>query len=218
MTLKRTFDLLGAGLGLLILSPVFLLIAILVKCTSRGPVFFRHERMGRGFRPFGVLKFRTMVQDAPKLGGPITVGNDPRVTRFGRLLRATKLDELPQLLNVLRGEMSLVGPRPEVRQYVEMFRPDYEVILQARPGITDLASIEYRDEETILAQAADPAREYVERVLPEKIRLAKEYVQRQSLPLDIHIIVGTVARLTFDRLKPPAKPPLSTSGGDSTRF
>lgn len=198
--MKRFFDIVMSAIGLILLSPFLALVAIVVKMTSSGPVFFRQERMGRGGRPFCILKFRTMVQDAPKLGGQITVGDDPRITRIGRLLRKTKLDELPQLLNVLKGDMSLVGPRPEVRKYVEMFRQDYEEILRARPGITDLASIRYRDESTVLATAADPEEEYVRRVLPEKIQLAHEYVERQSLWLDVTIILGTLFRLATDHL------------------
>jgi lipopolysaccharide/colanic/teichoic acid biosynthesis glycosyltransferase len=197
--IKRLFDAVVAAVGLLLLSPLFALIALLVKSTSTGPVFFRHERMGRGFRPFGVLKFRTMVQDAPQLGGPITFGEDPRITGIGRFLRKTKLDEIPQLLNVLRGDMSLVGPRPEVRRYVEMFRDDYSTILQVRPGITDLASLKYHDEQRVLGAAADPEQEYVDVVLPEKIRLAKQYVVGQSLRLDLRIILGTVCTLCCDR-------------------
>jgi len=193
--LKRILDVAVAGLGLLFLSPLFAVIAVLVKCGSPGPVFFRHNRIGRGFRPFGVLKFRTMVQDAPSQGGPITFGNDPRITPVGTWLRKTKLDELPQLINVFRGDMSLVGPRPEVRHYVEMFRDDYEEILRVRPGITALASIKYRDEATVLAGAADPEEEYVRRVLPEKIRLAKEYVRRSSVPFDAILILLTLLAL-----------------------
>ena len=150
-----------------------------------------------------VLKFRSMVQDAARKGGLITFGEDPRITRFGRLLRKTKLDELPQLFNVLRGDMSLVGPRPEVRKYVEMFADDYAEILRVRPGITDLASIKYRDEASILGQAADPEKEYVRRVLPEKIRLAHEYLRRQSLRLDLAIIAGTLLSLVYDRVPHP---------------
>lgn len=190
--MKRLLDIVIAGFGLLLLSPLLAILALLVKCSSPGAVFFRQERVGKGFRPFGLLKFRTMVQDAPSLGGPITVGDDPRITKIGKVLRATKLDELPQLLNVLTGDMSLVGPRPEVGRYVEMFRDDYNVILQVRPGITDLASIKYRNEAAVLGNAADPETEYARRVLPEKIRLAKEYVRRQSLLLDLTIIVRTL--------------------------
>jgi lipopolysaccharide/colanic/teichoic acid biosynthesis glycosyltransferase len=204
MMVKRLLDVVAAAFGLLLLSPILAVIAIVVKSSSSGPVFFRHERMGKGFRPFGVLKFRTMVRDAPKLGGPITCGDDPRITSIGRLLRKTKLDELPQLFNVLVGNMSLVGPRPEVRRYVEMFREDYEVILQVRPGITDLASIKYRDEATILGKAAEPEEEYVRVVLPEKIRLAKEYVARRSLRLDLAILFGTLTCLACNRESRPS--------------
>jgi len=131
---KRTFDVTVALLGLLLLSPVLIVAALLIKLDSRGPVFFRQERIGRGFRPFLIYKFRTMVQDAPRKGGPITFGEDSRITRVGRFLRKTKIDEIPQLINVLKGEMSFVGPRPEVRKYVELFRRDYEEILKIRPG------------------------------------------------------------------------------------
>jgi lipopolysaccharide/colanic/teichoic acid biosynthesis glycosyltransferase len=151
--------------------------------------------MGLRFAPFRIYKFRTMVQDAPAKGPSITVGQDSRITTVGRLLRAMKIDELPQLVNVLRGEMSFVGPRPEVSKYVEMFREDYELILQMRPGITDLASIKYRHEAAILAHAADPEYEYVTRVLPEKIALAKEYLTRASLLFDLRLIVKTLLRI-----------------------
>jgi lipopolysaccharide/colanic/teichoic acid biosynthesis glycosyltransferase len=197
--MKRTIDILAAGTGLVLLSPLLLLLAALVKLSSLGPVFFRQQRIGQGFRPFWIYKFRTMVQDAPARGRAITVGDDPRITRVGRFLRRTKLDELPQLLNVLRGDMSLVGPRPEVPRYVEMFRDDYAEILQVRPGITDLASITYRDEATVLGQAADPEATYVQRVLPAKIRLAKTYVRRQSLAGDVGLIVQTLMKLMLDR-------------------
>lgn len=196
--LKRAFDFTAAAFGLLLLSPVLLFAAILVKLTSPGAVIFRQERVGRGGKPFFILKFRSMVADAPNRGGQITHGADPRITAVGRLIRKTKIDELPQLFNVLRGEMSLVGPRPEVRKYVDMFAEDYKEILRVRPGITDLASVKYRDEAAILGAAADPEREYVERVLPEKIRLAREYVRRQSLLLDLGIIFGTLFHIARD--------------------
>lgn len=197
--MKRLFDILAAGVGVVVLSPLLAAAAMLVKFGSSGPILFRHRRMGKDFRPFDVLKFRTMVQDAPKLGAPITFGDDPRITRVGRWLRKSKLDELPQLFNVLRGEMSLVGPRPEVRKYVEMFHADYEVILRVRPGITDLASIEFCDEADLLGRAADPEAEYVGRVLPEKIRLAKKYIERQSFFFDLKIIFGTLLRIVHPR-------------------
>lgn len=196
--LKLAFDISAAAFGLLLLSPILLLVAAMVKITSSGPALFRQERVGRGGKPFFIIKFRSMVADAPNRGGQITYGADPRITTVGRLIRKTKIDELPQLFNVLRGEMSLVGPRPEVRKYIDMFAEDYMEILRVRPGITDLASVKYRDEAAILGAAADPEREYVERVLPEKIRLAREYVRRQSLLLDLRIIFGTLFLITRD--------------------
>jgi lipopolysaccharide/colanic/teichoic acid biosynthesis glycosyltransferase len=192
---KRAFDVLAALVGLVLLAPLLVVVGVLVKWTSPGPVFFRQERVGRRFQPFRIYKFRTMVADAPHRGGPITFGNDPRITRVGRVLRQTKADELPQLLNVLRGDMSLVGPRPEVRKYVEMFWSDYEEILRVRPGITDLASLKFRDEAAVLGRAADPEEEYVRHVLPEKIRLAKEYLRRSSFLFDLALIFRTLLKL-----------------------
>lgn len=192
---KRTFDFVVAVLGFVLLSPLFLLVAFLIKLDSPGPALFRQERIGKRFRPFRIYKFRTMVQDAPHRGGPITFGADPRITRLGRVLRKTKLDELPQLMNVLRGEMSVVGPRPEVRPYVDLFRADYEEILQVVPGITDLASVRYRDEAETLGQFEDPEEAYVKHILPEKIKLAKEYVRRSSFFFDIALIFKTFLKL-----------------------
>jgi lipopolysaccharide/colanic/teichoic acid biosynthesis glycosyltransferase len=192
---KRTFDFVAALLGLVLLAPLLLLVALLIRLDSSGPVFFRQERIGRGFRPFRIYKFRTMVYDAPRRGGPITFGPDPRITRLGRVLRKTKIDELPQLLNVLRGEMSFVGPRPEVRPYVELFRADYEEILQVLPGITDLASAQYRDEAEVLGRFEDPEAAYLSHILPDKIKLAKDYVRRSSLLFDITIIFKTLLKL-----------------------
>jgi lipopolysaccharide/colanic/teichoic acid biosynthesis glycosyltransferase len=192
---KRIFDVLIALAGLLFLSPLLLLVALLIKRDSPGPIFFKQERMGKGFQPFHIYKFRTMVRDASRRGGPITFGSDPRVTRIGRLLRRTKMDELPQLINVLRGEMSFVGPRPEVRPYVELFRADYEEILRVLPGITDLASLKYRDEAEVLGHFENPEEEYIKRVLPEKIKLAREYTRRASFFFDITLILKTLLRL-----------------------
>jgi lipopolysaccharide/colanic/teichoic acid biosynthesis glycosyltransferase len=180
---------------LLILSPVLLLVALLIKLDSQGPVFFRQERIGRNFRPFSIYKFRTMVVDAPQRGAAITAGGDPRITRFGRLLRKSKIDELPQLINVLRGEMSLVGPRPEVPKYVELFRQEYDDILRVRPGITDLASLKYRDEAAVLAAAQNPEQEYVARILPEKIQLAKQYIRNASFLFDLKLILRTLLKV-----------------------
>ncbi len=193
--IKRIFDLGASALGLVLLSPVFLVVAVAIKLDSPGPVFFRQERMGRNFRPFRILKFRSMSAGPAENAPQITASGDPRVTRLGRLLRRTKVDELPQLVNVLRGDMSLVGPRPEVRRYVELFGADYDEILKYRPGMTDLASIRFRDEEELLAAANDPETEYVSRVLPEKIKLGKEYVRRASFAVDIELIISTLLRI-----------------------
>jgi lipopolysaccharide/colanic/teichoic acid biosynthesis glycosyltransferase len=166
-------------------------VAAAIKLDSSGPIFFRQERIGRGFRPFFIFKFRTMVQDSSR-DKSITVGDDPRITRVGWFLRKSKIDELPQLINVLRGEMTFVGPRPEVPQYVKLFRQDYEEILEVRPGITDLASIKYRDEAAILGRSQNPEQEYVSHILPEKIELAKEYIKHSSLLFDLRLIVRTL--------------------------
>jgi lipopolysaccharide/colanic/teichoic acid biosynthesis glycosyltransferase len=193
--MKRVFDILMATIGLILLSPLFLLVAVLIKLDSAGPVLFRQQRIGKRFRPFLIYKFRTMVENAAQIGTEITYGDDPRITRMGRLLRKTKIDELPQIINVLKGEMSFVGPRPEIRQYVELFRKDYEEILKIRPGITDLASVKYRDEAAILGRSENPEDEYVRRVLPEKIELAKEYLRRSSLFFDLSLIFKTLFSL-----------------------
>ncbi|HEX2225762.1 MAG TPA: sugar transferase [Candidatus Binatia bacterium] len=193
--MKRLFDIIGSIVGLLFLFPVLILAALLVKLDSRGPVFFRQERIGKNFKPFQIYKFRTMVQDAGRAGRPITVGEDPRITRVGRFLRKTKIDELPQLMNVLKGDMSLVGPRPEVPEYVKLFQSDYAEILNIRPGITDLASLKYRDEAAVLRDSDNPEQEYLTRILPDKLRLAKEYVQRSSLFFDLGLILQTLRKL-----------------------
>jgi lipopolysaccharide/colanic/teichoic acid biosynthesis glycosyltransferase len=193
--MKRAFDIVVAAAALIALAPLLVVIALLIKLDSRGPILFRQERIGKKFRPFSVYKFRTMVEDAANLGAAITCGNDSRVTRAGRILRKTKLDELPQLFNILKGEMSFVGPRPEVRQYVELFRSDYEHILKVRPGLTDLASIKYSDEAAILGQSENPEGDYVARLLPDKIYLAKEYIQRSSLLFDAKLIFETIIKI-----------------------
>lgn len=189
--MKRSFDFVAAAVGLIVLAPLMALVAVLIKLDSHGPVFFKQERMGKEFRPFLIYKFRTMVHNAPSRGSSITVGADGRITRVGRVLRKTKIDELPQLINVVKGEMSLVGPRPEVPKYVELFRQDYESILKVAPGITDLASVKYRDEAALLAGANNPEEEYIRRVLPDKIRLAKEYTSRSCFWYDLRLIFRT---------------------------
>lgn len=189
---KRVFDILVAGLGLLLLSPLFMLIALAVRLDSPGPVFFRQERVGRFGVPFRIHKFRSMQHGAP--GAAITVGDDPRITRTGRWLRAAKLDELPQLIDVLAGHMSLVGPRPELPRYVALYPAALrDKVLSVRPGITDPASIAYRDESVQLARAADPEHEYVHVVLPRKLALAQAYAEQASLATDLRVIWRTVA-------------------------
>jgi lipopolysaccharide/colanic/teichoic acid biosynthesis glycosyltransferase len=192
---KRAFDCIVAAAGLLCLSPILLMVAVLIKLDSKGPILFRQERIGKGFSRFRINKFRTMVVDAPQLGSPITFGEDPRITRVGRLLRKTKVDELPQLVNVLRGEMSIVGPRPEVPTYVNRFRPQYERILKVRPGITDPASLRFQDEAAILGKYSNPEEAYVTSVLPDKLRIGEEYLRGSSLLSDLGVILRTVAAL-----------------------
>ncbi len=197
---KRTFDLLAAVLGLLLLAPVLAALAAWIRLDSSGPALFRQERVGRGGRPFRIYKFRTMVVDAPGRGPEITVGRDPRVTRAGAFLRRTKLDELPQLLNVLLGDMSLVGPRPEVPRYVALYpAATRQKVLSVRPGLTDEAAIQYADESSLLAAAVDPERAYVEQVLPRKLALYESYVDSRSLAGDIGIILRTLRRIWAGR-------------------
>lgn len=191
---KRLFDIVCAALGLALLVPLLLLLALWVKLDTTGPVFYRQERVGRHGQPFFIHKLRTMrVGEA---GPQITVGADPRITRSGRFLRASKLDELPQLWDVLRGAMSLVGPRPEVPRYVALYpEAQRRIVLSVRPGITDPASLQFRHESELLARAADPEREYVERLMPQKLALACDYVQQASLAGDLRIIARTLGAL-----------------------
>jgi lipopolysaccharide/colanic/teichoic acid biosynthesis glycosyltransferase len=193
MISKRLFDLCASLAGLVVFSPLFLLITILIKRDSSGPVFFRQVRVGRREQPFRIHKFRTMATLSPAKDLQLTVGADPRITRTGRWLRNYKLDELPQLIDVVRGKMSLVGPRPEVPKYVEHYPPDVKhIVLSVRPGITDNASIEYRDENYILAKADDPEREYIEKVMPVKLEYYMRYVEERSMAGDLTIILRTI--------------------------
>ena len=193
---KRLFDLLLSSLGLLVLAPLLLLIALLIKLDSPGPVMFRQERVGRYGQPFRIHKFRTMRHGPAGQGLQITVGADRRITRVGGFLRASKLDELPQLLDVWLGDMSLVGPRPEVPRYVAHYPADVrDKVLSVRPGITDIASIEYRDESVVLARAADPEHAYIHEVLPHKLALAAQYVERSSVALDLWLIWRTLVAI-----------------------
>ncbi len=193
---KRLFDWLASTCGLLVLAPVLVVLAFWIKLDSAGPVFFRQERVGRGGKLFRIHKFRTMVTDAERRGLQITVGADARVTRVGQWLRKYKLDELPQLLDVWLGHMSLVGPRPEVPRYVACYPADVrDVVLSVRPGITDRASIEFKDENEILGRAADPHLAYVNEVLPIKLRFYVDYVAHRSFRSDVGIIVATIRAL-----------------------
>jgi lipopolysaccharide/colanic/teichoic acid biosynthesis glycosyltransferase len=189
---KRLFDVTMAASGLLLIAPLLAVVPVLIRLDSSGPVIFRQTRVGRGFRPFTIYKFRTMTSAAGKLGGPLTFAGDPRITRVGRWLRATKIDELPQLFNVLRGDMSLVGPRPELPEYVDIFRDHFALLLRVRPGITDPASLRYRNESALLAAAPDPELEYRQRILPDKLRLSTEYAEHSTLRTDIALIFQTL--------------------------
>jgi lipopolysaccharide/colanic/teichoic acid biosynthesis glycosyltransferase len=193
---KRMMDVVLSAVGLLVALPFLAVIAAAIKWSTRGPVLFCQERMGKGCRPFLMLKFRTMYLGAHESGPLVTSAGDSRVTPLGRLLRTSKLDELPQLWNVLRGDMSLVGPRPQTRQYFEMYREEYAKVLEVvRPGITDFAAISYRDEEGVLARLDEPEADYVRHVIPEKLRLYRLYVERRSVLTDIYILLHTVGVL-----------------------
>ena len=190
---KRLFDWLASGVGLMLLAPLLLVLALWIKVDSLGPVFFRQERVGQFGRHFKIHKFRTMFIDTEARGMQITVGEDSRITAVGRLLRRYKLDELPQLIDVLCGDMSLVGPRPEVPQYVAYYPNELkELVLSVRPGITDMASIEFKNENEILGRAIDPHKAYVTEVLPIKLNYYAEYVNNYSLLGDIKIIFLTL--------------------------
>ena len=200
--LKRVFDLACSIVGLLLLAPIYFLLAILIKLTSTGPVFYRGQRVGRLGRPFRIYKFRSMVTNAEQLGGPSTSDFDPRITTVGRFMRKCKLDELPQLLNVLMGDMSLVGPRPEVQKYVDMYTPEELVLLELRPGITDWASIWNSDEGAVLAISDDPDKAYEELIRPTKLQLQLAYARCHSLWIDIKIISITLLKLVKSDLVP----------------
>ena len=193
LALKRAMDVLVSGGALLVIWPILLLIALAIKIDDPGPVFYRQVRVGRGGKPFRIFKFRTMVVDADKKGLSITVGQDKRITRMGALLRKTKLDELAQLLNVFVGDMSFVGPRPEVQRYVDLYTPYQRQVLLVRPGIADYASIAYRNENDLLAGADDPERMYIEEIMPAKIELNMKYLREISPIADLRLIFGTIA-------------------------
>jgi len=189
---KRVFDLIVALLGIIILFPILLLVSIWIKVSSKGPLFYAQKRVGKDFKDFYIYKFRSMVVDADKIGPSVTSEDDPRITKVGKFIRKTKIDELPQLFNVIRGEMSLVGPRPEVMKFVAKNRDAYEKVLSVRPGITDNAAIEFRDEETIMNQYEDKEKAYLEYILPKKIKLYYNYIDNITFLNDIKLILKTL--------------------------
>lgn len=200
--LKRFMDLVLGVVGLTLASPLLAYAAVRIKLEDGGPVFYRGVRVGRHGKPFRMFKLRTMVLNADKVGGPSAADGDPRITRTGRWLRRHKLDELPQFINVLIGDMSFVGPRPEVQHYVDMYTEQERAILSVRPGITDFATLWNANEGAVLAGSADPERTYMEVIRPEKLRLQLEYVRRQSLSTDLSILWQTVTGIITRR--PPA--------------
>ena len=198
LALKRLMDVVISGGALLVIWPVLLLIALAIKIDDPGPVFYRQVRVGKGGKEFRIYKFRTMVVDADKKGLAITVGRDNRITRMGALLRKTKLDELAQLINVFTGEMSFVGPRPEVPKYVNLYTPYQRQVLLVRPGITDYASIAYRNENDLLEGAEDPEKMYIETIMPDKIELNMKYLREISPIADIRLILSTIVAVIRD--------------------
>ncbi|MDO5649553.1 MAG: sugar transferase [Gallicola sp.] len=201
LILKRIIDIVLSIIGIVVMAIPMIIISIAIKLNSKGPVLFRQERVGKNFQHFKINKFRTMVTDAEKKGMQITVGKDNRITSVGNFLRKSKLDEFPQLFNVLFGEMSFVGPRPEVPKYVELYDQYQKNVLKVKPGITDLASIEYRDESTVLAQSDDPEKAYIEEVLPTKLKLNMKYIKNMSVFYDFYLIMKTLLRIiSFERI------------------
>lgn len=193
--LKRILDVVASLIGLLILLPFFIIICLLIIINSGFPVFYTQKRVGKGNTDFGLLKFRTMKKNADKLGLLTVGGRDPRITNIGYYLRKYKLDELPQLINVFIGDMSLVGPRPEVRKYVDMYNAEQKKVLLVKPGITDLASLEYFSENDLLAKSSDPETTYIKEIMPDKLELNKKYILEQGFITDIKIILRTLKRI-----------------------
>lgn len=193
--MKRLFDIISSGIGLILLSPVFLLLAIWIKLDSKGTVFYRQVRVGKNGRDFKIYKFRSMRLGSDKKGLITVGGRDPRVTRSGYYIRKYKLDELPQLINVFIGDMSVVGPRPEVRKYVNLYTEEQLKVLSVKPGITDVASIKYRNENELLEKAADPDKMYIEVIMPDKLKYNLEYIKKQSFLYDIKLAFLTVKKI-----------------------
>lgn len=188
---KRLFDLIVALVSLIVLAPLLLIVGLLIKLDSPGPVFYRGDRIGKGGVPFKMYKLRTMVTSADRMGSALTHSGDSRITRVGRILRNWKIDEFPQLLNILRGEMSVVGPRPESPGYVEYYTPEQRQVLQVKPGMTGLTQVRFRHEETLLSYCANVEEDYIEKIMPQKLALDLEYIENQSLLLDVQLIIQT---------------------------
>ncbi|MDN5332052.1 MAG: hypothetical protein PWP45_1277 [Tepidanaerobacteraceae bacterium] len=197
---KRLFDIFWSFIGLILLLPLFVIVAVLIKIEDGGPVFFRQERIGFKGKKFKIWKFRTMVVDAEKKGKQITVSNDPRITKIGRLLRKYKIDELPQLINVLKGDMSLVGPRPEVERYVRLYNDEQKQVLNFVPGITDPASLAFRNENELLSLEKDPEKFYIEEIMPIKIKMNLDYLKKANLWTDFVVIIKTIFVPIVDKL------------------
>jgi lipopolysaccharide/colanic/teichoic acid biosynthesis glycosyltransferase len=203
MVMKRILDVMGSALGLLLLLPVLAIVAVIIKLDSPGPIFFRQERVGRGGRSFRIFKFRSMVVGAARAGTALTVGGDPRITRVGMFLRRSKLDELPQFINVLAGDMSIVGPRPEVLEFMKFYTPDQRaIILSMRPGITDYAAILFRDESSLLDRECDPIDVYRRDIMPAKFAYYERYSREISALNDLRIILATALLLVVGRVPP----------------
>ncbi|MGD1848128.1 MAG: sugar transferase [Salibacteraceae bacterium] len=193
--MKRLFELLSSGLVLLVSAPLWIVISLAIVFDSKGGVFYQQIRVGRHNHDFGLYKFRTMVPNADRKGQLTVGGRDPRITRVGFWLRKYKLDEMPQLLNILKGEMSVVGPRPEVRKYVDLYSPEQLEVLAVRPGLTDFASLEYLDENELLGKASDPEQLYIQTIMPAKLQLNLRYIKEQGLSTDLRIIFTTLGRI-----------------------
>ena len=191
---KRIFDIISATLVLIFCSPLFIVVSIWIAIDSRGGVFYKQIRVGKNQKEFGLLKFRSMRPNADK-SGQLTVGNDNRVTKVGRFIRRYKLDELPQLINIIKGEMSVVGPRTEVPKYVRMYSPEQLKVLSVLPGLTDYASLEYLDEQKILGEADDPEKKYIEEVMPAKLQLNLNYIADRNLIVDFKLIFKTIFKI-----------------------
>ncbi|MBB6713539.1 sugar transferase [Clostridium gasigenes] len=192
--IKRAFDIIASFIGIVILSPILLGVSIAIKIDSKESIFFKQVRVGKNEKRFNILKFRTMIVNAENLGKQITIGKDKRITKVGALLRKFKIDELPQLINVFKGDMSLVGPRPEVPKYVDMYNEEQKKVLKVRPGITDIASLRYKDENDILGKVKNPEEYYINTIMPDKLKLNLEYIEKNNIIFDLFLIIKTIIK------------------------